>query len=278
VSQKQRRHDLSGFYPYHAQTASYLIFRSALRDTYLGKKGEKKTFDVAAFTIAKYPVTNRQFRLFMDAKGYENRSWWTDAGWEAREQGWDLDTSERKWKPTGKGWTEPRFWQNKKWNGADYPAVGVSWYEAVAFCLWLQDKTGENVMLPTEQQWQRAAQALPDGRDSGYIYPWGNEWDGSLCNNSVGQDWQKNNTSQVTKYEEKGNSPCGVTDLIGNVWEWCLTDCERGKTDINEVATYRVLRGGSWYYSHLDVFRVVYREGINPHEWLIYGGFRCARS
>jgi formylglycine-generating enzyme required for sulfatase activity len=165
-----------------------------------------------------------------------------------------------------------------KWNGAEYPVVGVSWYEAVAFCLWLQDVTEEKVMLPTEQQWQRAAQALPDGRDSGYVYPWGNKWDGSRCNNSVDQDWEKNSTSPVTKYEEKGDSPCGVVDLSGNVWEWCLTDYEAGKININEAVTYGVLRGGSWGSFNTVRFRCDDHNWDNPNYGDSSIGFRLALS
>ena len=66
-------------------------------------------------------------------------------------------------------WSEPRFWNDSQWNGAQHPVVGVSWYEAVAFCLWLSDVTGERIMLPTEDQWQYAAQG-----DDGRTYPWGN--------------------------------------------------------------------------------------------------------
>jgi formylglycine-generating enzyme required for sulfatase activity len=55
----------------------------------------------------------------------------------------------------------------------EYPVVGVSWFEAVAFCRWLREVTDdETVVLPTEQQWQRAAQG-----DDERIYPWGNDWD-----------------------------------------------------------------------------------------------------
>ena len=126
------------------------------------KHGE---FDVAAFQIAKYPITNAQYAKFIEAGGYRKRKWWTDAGWERR---------------SSDSWTEPRYWAGSRFNGREQPVVGVSWYEAVAFCLWLSDLTGEQIMLPTEDQWQRAAQG-----DDGRVYPWGDEWDCHRCNNSV---------------------------------------------------------------------------------------------
>jgi hypothetical protein len=116
---------------------------------YAPKGGQ--TFDVPAFTIAKYPLTNAQFAMFIKGKGYEQRQWWTEDGWKMREE---------------QAWTEPRYWQDEKWRQVEYPVVGVSWYEAVAFCKWLSDVTDETIMLPTEQQWQRAAQG-----DTKYAYP-----------------------------------------------------------------------------------------------------------
>lgn len=156
------------------------------------------TFDVEPFAIARYPVTNGQFAKFVEAGGYAQRPWWTDAGWALRDQD---------------QWMEPRHWADPKWNGENQPVVGVSWYESLAFSLWLSEVSGERVFLPTEQQWQRAAQG-----DAGRIYPWGNDWDGKRCNNSVGLgDMADGQTTAVTAYEGKGDSPYGVVDMSGNV-------------------------------------------------------------
>jgi len=236
-------------------------------------------FDVPAFQIAKYPLTNAQYAKFIEAGGYCEKQWWTTAGWEAREQGWAWDKNE--WKPTGKPWTEPRYWQDAKWNGAEYPVVGVSWYEAVAFCWWLAEASGEAVTLPAEQQWQRAAQG-----DEGYVYPWGNEWDGARCNNS---EWDgrcnnsvdphdSNQPTPVTQYPE-GASPFGVMDMSGNLWEWCLNDYSQPRTiDVNAQAECRVLRGGSWSSNHSNDFRATFRYWGLPRLRYVSWGFRCARS
>ncbi len=214
-------------------------------------------FDVPAFQIAKYPITNAQYAKFIEAGGYREEKWWTPAGWKARQEN---------------KWTEPRYWRDKQWNGADYPVVGVSWYEAVAFCRWLSEVSGEPVMLPTEQQWQRAAQG-----DDGLKYPWGNDWDGSRCNNSV-KPYDSKQTTPVRKYEGKGDSPFGVVDMAGNVWEWCLTDYDDGTNDINSHATRRVLRGGSWLDSLTAVFRCGCRYWDVPDYWINFRGFRVSRS
>src|SRR5436305_336963 len=64
-----------------------------------------QTFVVRAFTLAKYPLTNAQFAMFIDAKGYEQPQWWTKQGWQTRAQ---------------EQWLAPRFWHDTKWNQADY--------------------------------------------------------------------------------------------------------------------------------------------------------------
>jgi formylglycine-generating enzyme required for sulfatase activity len=223
------------------------------------------------YSIAKYPVTNAQFKLFMDAKGYENEQWWTEAGWEARGKGWEWEGG--KLVETGKAWVQPRYWRKYSiWNGAEQPVVGVSWYEAVAYCLWLSDLTGESIMLPTEEQWQYAAQG-EDARQ----YPWGNDWDCKKCNNSV-KPCDSNQTTSVRQYEGKGDSPFKVVDMAGNVWEWCLTDYENRTNDIHSTANSRVLRGGSWGNPYSDSFRCVNRYWGSPHNGLSYWGFRLALS
>ncbi|PJF38452.1 MAG: hypothetical protein CUN54_10835, partial [Phototrophicales bacterium] len=65
-------------------------------DSYI-KKGESQTFPVAAFAMAKYPVTNAQYRVFWEAGGYDERKWWTDEGWKEREKN---------------SWTQPRYWDD----------------------------------------------------------------------------------------------------------------------------------------------------------------------
>lgn len=210
------------------------------------------------FWIARYPVTCAQFALFIDAGGYHTPRWWTEAGWSQRQTD---------------GWTQPRQWDDPRWNGPDRPVVGVSWFEAVAFCLWLSNATGERIMLPTEAQWQYAAQG-EDGR----AYPWGSEWDCQRCNNSV-DPCDSSTTTPVHAYDGKGgDSPFGVADMAGNVWEWCLTDYHTHTNDIHYLSAWRVLRGGWWYNSDQNAFRCDSRHGSSPHDRDNTGGFRLALS
>lgn len=221
------------------------------------------------YSIARYPITNAQYAKFIEAGGYRESKWWTEAGWKTREEGWHYDGS---WKPSGKAWTEPRYWKDAKWNGAEHPVVGVSWYESVAFCLWLSEVTGEKIMLPTEDQWQYAAQG-DDGRD----YPWGPKWDASRCNNNIDQKGI-GKTTPVQQYKGKGDSPFGVIDMAGNVWEWCLTDYDAKSNNINSTATFLVLRGGSWQDVRTDYFRCDRRTWWNPYRGSDRFGFRVSRS
>jgi formylglycine-generating enzyme required for sulfatase activity len=220
------------------------------------KKGESQTYELTGFAIAKYPVTNAQYTEFIRAKGYREKKWWTEAGWQQREK---------------ENWSEPRYWQDAEWNMAQQPVVGVSWYEAVAFCHWLSEISGEKIMLPAEQHWQWAAQG-----DAKRIYPWGNVWDGTRCNHSVSPQSSKT-TKLIRLYEDKGNSPFGVVDMAGNMWEWCRTSYHTGSQDL-EGASIRSLRGGSWNDNHPNSFSTIFRMKLTPDIRISNTGFRIARN
>ena len=108
----------------------------------------------------------------------------------------------------------PKPLESKFTDKKELPRGYVCWYEATAFCLWLSAKTGHKIGLPTEQQWQRAAQG-----NTTYRYPWGNKFDKTLCNTS---ESGIKATTPVGQYPQ-GVSPFGVYDMAGNVWEWCST-------------------------------------------------------
>lgn len=114
------------------------------------------------------------------------------------------------------------------------------WHEALAFCNWLSVMSDEKITLPTEEQWQYAAQG-----DDGRTYPWGDKWNSANCHTSVGSR-KRDRTCPVTTYEGKGDSPSGVVGMVGNVSEWCLTDYENGSNDVKSDAKFRSLRGGNW--------------------------------
>ncbi|MDX2076673.1 MAG: SUMF1/EgtB/PvdO family nonheme iron enzyme [bacterium] len=229
---------------------------------------EDTTFNVSAFQIAKYPVTNAQYQLFLDAGGYKTIRWWTKAGFDELQAGrrW----INRKWEITGEIWSQPYNWNSLSLND-DNPVGGVSWYEAIAYCKWLSEITGENIMLPTEQQWQRAAQG-----DDGRVYPWGNEWDITRCNNRF-TFRNKQVKTRVIEFENKGDSPFGVVDMAGNISEWCLTHHQSGNISADEIWYGAcILRGGA-YSSNANTTSNNHRAKSHPIRRLETIGFRLAR-
>ena len=212
------------------------------------------------YWIGKTEVTNAQFRPFVEGDGYSNRAYWTEAGWQWREQN---------------GIVQPGYWGDSMFNGDNQPVVGVSWFEAVAYCRWLSAQTGREFRLPSEAEWEKAARG-PDGQ----IWPWGSVWDAAKLHNgqSVGR------TTTVGQYPA-GASPYGALDMAGNVSEWTAT--EWGKSYPYQVEDEwslaylsgehrRMLRGGLWYSSEQytrGAFRFTYHF---PHFRTYYLGLRVA--
>ena len=202
------------------------------------------------FEIARYPITHRQFRAFIDAGGYADARWW--AGLARRFE-----------QPADAAWTDPNA-----------PRERVSWYEAVAFCRWLGATLGEDIQLPTEQQWERTAR----GRH-GAEYPWGDGYKAGRANcNEIESKIAGGNyigrTTAVGIYPFP--SWDGVHDLAGNVWEWCLDICDDPDTTSSSGEVSRISRGGPWDYSANGVrstHRNHYLAGFRDSS----GGFRVCR-
>jgi formylglycine-generating enzyme required for sulfatase activity len=226
---------------------------------------------LTAYSIGKYEVTRGQYRQFINAGGYTNSAYWSTAGWS--------------WKGSR---TEPAFWAAEQTWGKttftqtdNHPVVGVTYYEAEAFCKWAGGH------LPTEAQWERAARWNSKTKHAN-VYPWGDTWDAEKCNNfedhkSAGGGYLKCQTAPVGSYPS-GASPSGCQDMAGNVREWCK-DWYGDNYYISPSSdpqgpasgSYRVLRGGSWssydnYYS-----RCAYRGLSYPYYYNNYVGFRLAR-
>ena len=208
------------------------------------------------YRISQYPITVAQFEAFVQDGGYTER-WrqcWTDAGW--REKG-ERSGPERY----GSAYRLP-----------NHPVVGVSWYEAVAYCRWLSIKLDLQVTLPTEAQWERAARGT-DGR----TYPWGQEVTPEYANYN---ETNIRSTSAVGIFP-LGASPYGLLDMSGNAWEWCLTkwrdDYNRKADDDPEGAASRVLRGGS-YRADARLVRCAYRSWDDPNYRHRNLGFRVVAS
>ena len=142
--------------------------------------------------------------------------------------------------------------------GDNYPVTMVSINDAIAHCE-AQDKR-----LPTEQEWEKAARGT-DGR----IYPWGNEFDKVLCITKETAPPEGGSSAIIAPVGscEQGNSPYGVADMAGNVWEW--TSSTDGR--------YNVLRGGSYFENRNFATVHTYLLTI-PDDAKDYVGFRCAKD
>lgn len=215
---------------------------------------------VNAFYIDKYPVTNDQYKAFLDAcPQWQKNSISTDY-----HSGNYLRTWHRNNYPKG---------------AANHPVVNVNWYAAMAYAQWAEKR------LPTEAEWEKAAR----GGLTGKKYPWGDQIDTTKAN--YGE-----NIGQTTPIGEYPPNDYGVYDIVGNVWEWCVDehifDFYAASPRRNPIAggdityvlnnfislkTYRVLRGGSWM-SIPRYVRVAPRFRFSPAHSIHNVGFRCVRA
>ena len=227
---------------------------------------------VPAFAIDALNVTNGEFLEFVQSGGYSDRSLWLEVDWAWRAEG-DI--------------THPRFWglRHGEWllrTMFDHRPLPPNWpvyvshAEASAYARWA-GKT-----LPTEAQLHRAAYATPEGPER--PFPWGNEPPDSTRGNFNFQQW---NPLPVGSCPE-GNSAFGVSDLLGNGWEWTSTVFSpfEGFEPFAFYPGYSadffdeqhfVVKGGSSHTSAC-MLRRSFRNWFQPHYPNIYAAFRCVQS
>jgi formylglycine-generating enzyme required for sulfatase activity len=169
------------------------------------------------YWMARYPVTNEQYNMYVSAKGIVHPV----LGWEAKK---------------------------------DHPIVFVKWKETIEYCKWLNNLLKVElpsemiVRLPTESEWEKAVRGT-DGRK----YPWGNEFDKNKCN--TGEDGI-GVTTPIGLYSPHGDSPYGCADMAGFFWTWTHSEykaypynAKDGREDEQKNVS-RVLRGGSCNYKN----------------------------
>ncbi len=187
--------------------------------------------DVEPFLLDVHVVTNARFQQFVDDEGYDNLELWPEEIWPHL-----IELKDQTGEPG------PRFWQHGRHDVrfADHPVVGVSWYEAQAFALWIGQR------LPTEAEWQMAASwHIDSSADLMRRFPWGDAMDKRRCN-----VWSSrvHTTVPVDSYP-KGAAPNQVLQLVGNVWEWTDTEYtttdDEGRTIVGEMPMHAV-RGGAF--------------------------------
>jgi formylglycine-generating enzyme required for sulfatase activity len=194
------------------------------------------------FRLGRYPVTNGEYARFIADGGYRDSGCWSADGWAWRE---------------AESVSLPSYWQDSRFNTANQPVVGVSFWEAEAFCRWAGGR------LPKEQEWEAAARG-PQGHE----YPWGGPWEDGICNS-----WEAGLgvTSPVGLFPRSAQASLGLEDLAGNCWEWCD---DFYSEDHRDVGSPRVLRGGAFDYPAW-VLRASYRFRVVPGIRFWFTGFRC---
>ncbi|HMV50662.1 MAG TPA: SUMF1/EgtB/PvdO family nonheme iron enzyme, partial [Blastocatellia bacterium] len=284
--------------------------------------------ELPEFQIGRFPVTNAEYKLFIDAGGYEQPQWWDtpeslawrsgEASSEGAKQSWrdtrkalqdwsdegllDLVKQNRattkqvedwitvrnwseeeferqleEWYPNDKLYREPEFWNDTRFNNPAQPVVGVTWFEARAYCCWLTANAADGLVyrLPTEAEFEAAARGK-QGRQFPYD---DDEFDSSRCNTF------ESHIRRTTPVGVFANAtPEGAYDLSGNAYTWTTSiyDQERfpypyrsddGREELTATGVRRVLRGGSWFNLQLSA-RAVSRYDVPPADRYYSSGFR----
>ncbi|NJL27939.1 MAG: SUMF1/EgtB/PvdO family nonheme iron enzyme [Thermoanaerobaculia bacterium] len=223
------------------------------------------------YEIGRFPVTQAQYQEFVEAGGYREARFWTDTRFDRGER--------------------PKTFGGS-FDLANHPVVGVSWFEAVAYCQWLTERLsafgrlepGWYSRLPNEPEWEKAARGGLGMASNQRLYPWGEAPSAEFCNfletgillsNAVG-------------CFKAGASPWGCEDLSGNVWEWTRSQWgmetehqvfgypyrpEDGREVIDSPNVRCVLRGGAFHYNKKNI-RCSVRNRLKLFSRSIDVGFR----
>ena len=233
---------------------------------------EQHTLDVPAFAIDRYKTSNGEYLEFMNAGGYGNRALWSDEDWNWRQSA---------------GVTHPVFWTHQNgtwlWRGMfeeiplplDWP-VYVSHAEASAYARW----AGKS--LPSEAQWQRAADGSRRGDER--QYPWGSEPPTLSLGNFDFATWEP----MPVGSHPQGASAFGVEDMLGNGWEWTSSQFLPfpGFVPFSFYPGYSanffdgkhyVMKGGS-ARTAASMLRASFRNWFQAHYQYVYTGFRCVNN
>jgi iron(II)-dependent oxidoreductase len=226
--------------------------------------------ELPAFRIGRLPVTNGDWREWIDAGGYTRREWWSPEGWAWREQ-------ERADRPAA--WTAEltHEWRLGTREPLDLarPVIHVCFHEAEAFA------ASHGLRLPSEVEWERAASWDP-ASESALPWPWGK--DRLEPGVHANLDQLAGGTAQAGTLPRSA-SPIGCEQMIGDVWEWTSSAFGgypgftafpyREYSEVFFGDGYRVLRGGSWA-TRSRVATVPFRNWDLPQRRQIFAGLRLA--
>jgi len=177
------------------------------------------------YFIGRYPATNREYQRFIDA--HPKYPIPASTLPEAQPYCWNPIT--RRY-PDGL---------------ADCPVVLVSWKDALDYCRWLSQTNKYAFCLPSEAEWEKAA-GWDATTNTCRRYPWGSEFENGRCNIGSKQ------LTSVNQYSPKGDSPYGLADMVGNIWQWTSSYYWRypydpqSRRDKQDYDGRRVSRGGAY--------------------------------
>jgi formylglycine-generating enzyme required for sulfatase activity len=207
--------------------------------------------DTPAFYMDKYEVTNTLYKVCVDAGVCQEPA------------------------NTGSGNHSGAYGTYGNQLFDNYPVIWVDWNQAKTYCEW------RGARLPAEAEWEKAARGM-DGRK----YPWGDVIDPTFANygSNVPDNYDGvfGKTTAVGTYPT-GQSPYGIHDMAGNVWEWTADwydvypGGDPGANVTSGQETNRVLRGGAWS-DDPELLRTTFRGGNTPDTAVNYIGFRCAST
>ena len=238
-----------------------------------------ETVDVPDLYVAKYPVTNRLYRSFIAwlaaKESPELRSvFQAELETIGMSDAWGKEFADdlKEGKEDLAGHFRSGYDEDRKYDGEDQPVVGITWYAARAYCLWLSLLERERgcYRLPNEQEWEWVAGGQRDKPDSVLKvrdYPWPEE-KGEPGSTLANYNKNIGATTPVGRYPE-GATPEGLYDMAGNVDEWMENWYNK---------EYPSIRGGCWYDA-ADALRCSSRGGGDPGSGGIDDvGFRVIRS
>ncbi|MCC7079950.1 MAG: ergothioneine biosynthesis protein EgtB [Burkholderiales bacterium] len=229
------------------------------------------TIALAPFALAATTVTQAQYRAFVDAGGYAERRWWSDAGWAWRVGAGALQP--RHWQRDGSGWLVRRF-DRLEPPQADAAMMHVNAFEAEAYAAYA------GARLPTEAEWEFAARAALGA--AGDRYPWGVAPPGA---GTVNMD-NRFGRPLASAALAASDSRSGLRQMLGNVWEWTSSPFlpypgfEPGPyREYSQpwFGDHRVLRGGS-FATRSRLVHNRWRNFYTPERNDIFAGIRLARS